>query len=68
MPAILIGVPKSDENDLPIAWRIEVVKAKGLLCVSPVDKSNPYCEVLWRGPAEKDRELAVYSDWLECGR
>jgi hypothetical protein len=39
-----------------------------IAAVSRGEKSTPYCEILWRGPAEKEGKTEVYSDWLEIGR
>ena len=62
-----ISAPKSDENDIPIQWRIEIVKASKIACVHNAQKSSPYCEILWRGMAEKDGEMKEHNDWLSCG-
>jgi serine/threonine protein kinase len=62
-----ISVPKSDKNDIPIVWRVEILKASKIACAHKTQKSTPFCQVFWRGVAEIDGEQKEYEEWLEIG-
>jgi serine/threonine protein kinase len=62
-----ISVPKSDKNDIPIVWRVEIVKASKIACAHKTQKSTPFCQVFWRGVAEIDGVMKEYDEWLEIG-
>lgn len=59
---------KTDKKTMkPIAWRLDITRCQNL---SPATRklSNPYCEILWRGPAEKYTANLLCLRWIGVGQ
>ena len=55
------------KNGLNFNWRLEIIKLSQISAPGKKAPCNPYCEVYWKGPAEKN-ELATHtSEWVILG-
>lgn len=61
------GMNRDKETKDPTAWRIEILKATGLLPVTSLLSCNALCEIFWRGPAEKNDNLFLFKKWIKVG-
>lgn len=62
----LLTLKKDKMTKRPEMWRLEIIRATNLISVTK-KLSNPYCEITWRGPAEKNGRTLVFTTWQEVG-
>lgn len=62
-----IFIRKKDEDNVPIEWKLEIMRASKLAAVDPKKLSSPFCEILWRGPADKGEYEITLWNWVSIG-
>lgn len=59
---------KDKETGEPTIWKLEIIRCTGLMAVDKVKKtSNPFCEIFWKGPAEKYERGMLFNKWIKVG-
>ena len=66
---VKLGILKADKHNdnKPLLWRLEILRASRLASADRLKLSAAYCEILWRGPAFKEGLEMEYARWIIVG-
>ncbi|RYH28684.1 protein kinase family protein [archaeon] len=63
-----VGGPGLPNKPNKLRWKLQLKKLSKLHIMDSVDLTNPYCEVYWKGPAQRDGEALFLKEWTLIGQ